>query len=84
MGIDHMAVEKRRSKSYSQVLDELMAVRKTLVDKAVALDIDQKEEPVPFPWSGSGTVFEGLDGLAWHEEEHTKELIQLAESLADN
>jgi len=62
----------RRDVPLDAIMDESNTVRQGLVVAANELSAEQLEAEVAFPWGGTGTVAQGLSGMAGHEAEHTR------------
>jgi uncharacterized damage-inducible protein DinB len=56
------------------ILRELSRVRLELLSLVERLDESHGEMELSLPWGERGTILKMLDGLASHEEEHTKEI----------
>jgi uncharacterized damage-inducible protein DinB len=63
---------KRKERSLEAVLKEMDRVRQIIVNASGQLSEDQLNQILPAPWGGEGSVGHLLEGLAWHETEHTK------------
>lgn len=62
----------RKTWSAAQLLQELHDTRQALIAAAEQLTPEQCGRLFPAPWGGDDTLPAMLDGLAWHEEEHTR------------
>jgi hypothetical protein len=68
------SAEQTRSQSWHEVSERLDATihrAERLADRIVSVQLDQ---PVAFPWGGSGTLLQLVRGINGHEEEHIDEL----------
>jgi hypothetical protein len=63
-----------QGKTLSQTLDNLISSRQELIQQVSNLPEDLLHIPVQAPWGGQETIIQILEGLAWHEEEHTKSI----------
>jgi uncharacterized damage-inducible protein DinB len=61
---------RKRDIPLDVILDELAAVRQSLVDAARQLSPERWEQRVPFSWGGEGTIADVLDVFIQHELEH--------------
>lgn len=67
-------VEKRRILPLQEVLSELIAVREDLLSTVEEVPQERLDDILEMPW-GDKTNFAGMiSGLAWHENEHLKEI----------
>jgi uncharacterized damage-inducible protein DinB len=64
----------RKDRSLAETKNESSIVREELLATAIKLREPQWEEIFPAPWGGMETFTQMIDGLAWHEEEHTKSI----------
>ena len=72
---------KRRNASVQKILQESIAVRQQLLELANALSDEQWGQVLPAPWGSQETLVQMIDGLAWHEEEHTRNILKYFNSL---
>ena len=63
-----------KDRSLVEIKNESTIVREELLATAIKLRAPQWEEVFPAPWGGMETFAQMIDGLAWHEEEHTKSI----------
>jgi uncharacterized damage-inducible protein DinB len=61
---------RKRDVPLDEILSQATAVRQDLVAAANELSAEQLEAEVTYPWGSTGTVMQGLSGLAVHEMEH--------------
>ncbi len=64
------------SRSYSEVLKEMETTRQDLLKTAGKLSESQCNQIFRAPWGDQNSLIEMISGLAWHEEEHTKSILQ--------
>ena len=74
---NHAQAVKRSSASLAQIQDELDAKRQELLANLDKLSDIQWEQSFRAPWGDQNTIIEMIDGLAWHEEEHTKSILRI-------
>jgi uncharacterized damage-inducible protein DinB len=70
---------RRAAQPVESILRDLTRVRLELLSVAQRLDSTQWKVELTLPWGERGTVTQMLSGLAWHEEEHTREIQQWKE-----
>jgi len=63
-------------RSVSKILDEMETTRQELLKTAGKLSESQCSQIFRAPWGDQNTLVEMISGLAWHEEEHTKSILQ--------
>jgi len=63
-------------RSYPEILNELENTRQKLLFAAEKLSEVQWHQVYRAPWGDQNTLIEMISGLAWHEEEHTKSILQ--------
>ena len=59
------------------MLQEAISTRSELFTLAEWLAPSDWARIFPAPWGGEGTLAQMIDGLAWHEEEHTRSIASL-------
>jgi uncharacterized damage-inducible protein DinB len=67
-------VEKRRSMSLQEVVNEMDQVRRELLAAVDDFPPERLDEELIMPWGETTTLAGMISGLAWHEQEHTKEI----------
>lgn len=65
----------RRDRSLAHIRAEMASVRDELVAAARSLTAEQLIPRFVQPWGASETLAQAIDGLAWHEEEHTRSIL---------
>jgi uncharacterized damage-inducible protein DinB len=80
--LDHDAwnarqVARRRGQSFAAILSEAEAVRSELLQLSEQLAGEDWQRMLPIPWGGEGTLGQMIDGLAWHEYEHTRSMLSV-------
>ena len=66
--------EVRKNRLLNEIIEESNLVREELLSTALKLNELQWSALFPAPWGGNETFAQMIDGLAWHEEEHTKSI----------
>lgn len=69
-------VERWSARPLETVLRELTRVRLELLAAAQQVDERSWKVELQLPWGEKGTVAHILSGLAWHENEHAKEILK--------
>ena len=67
---------RRSQRSVSKILEEMESTRQALLNAAGKLSKGQWSQSFRAPWGDQNTLIEMISGLAWHEEEHTKSILQ--------
>jgi len=57
-----------------EVLEEMVSIREQILGLVGALSDEQWSEVLSAPWGSQETLWQMIDGLAWHEEEHTSSI----------
>ena len=70
-----LQAEMRKLRTLVEVMEESMQVREELYIAVGELSESQWRTAFPAPWGGMETFAQMIDGLAWHEEEHTKSIL---------
>jgi hypothetical protein len=63
-------------RSVSKILEEMETTRQELLKTAEKLSKGQWNQSFRAPWGDQNTLIEMISGLAWHEEEHTKSILE--------
>jgi uncharacterized damage-inducible protein DinB len=66
----------RATRNYSEILKEIGNTRQELIKTAGRLTENQWNQTFRAPWGDQNTLIEMISGLAWHEEEHTKSILE--------
>lgn len=79
--LDHDAwnadqARKRSKIPLQEVLKEMISAREQILSLVEALSDEQWSEVLPAPWGSQETLAHMIDGLAWHEEEHTSSILE--------
>ena len=67
---DH--AHKRENLSLNEIRKEMDEVRASIMETAARLPDTVWSTMYPAPWGGEDTLLRLIDGLAWHENEHTQ------------
>jgi len=67
---------RRATRNYSDILKEMRNTRQELIKTAGRLTESQWSQTFQAPWGDQNTLIEMISGLAWHEEEHTKSILE--------
>jgi uncharacterized damage-inducible protein DinB len=67
---------RRSGQPLDTILRDLTRVRLELLSVAQRLDDYHWKMELSLPWGNRGTVINMLSSLAWHEEEHTKDILK--------
>jgi hypothetical protein len=62
-------------RSVSIILEEMDTTRQELLNTAEKLSTSQWHQSFRAPWGDQNSLIEMISGLAWHEEEHTKSIL---------
>ena len=62
--------------STSEILKKMGATRQELINRAEKLCESQWHQTFRAPWGDQNTLIEMISGLAWHEAEHTKSILE--------
>jgi uncharacterized damage-inducible protein DinB len=62
----------RKETFFHEIINELHQTREELLTLAKGGDEKDRVRIFKAPWGGEGTIDWMLDGLAWHEDEHTQ------------
>ena len=62
--------------SYSEILVKMGVTRQELLNRAEKLSESQWHQTFRAPWGDQNTLIEMISGLAWHEAEHTKSILE--------
>jgi hypothetical protein len=73
---NHEQASQRFALSYSMIFDEMEAIRKELLGLTDKIPETQWQQTFQAPWGDQNNIIEMISGLAWHEEEHTKSILQ--------
>jgi len=68
---------QRAGRAFEQVLQEAISTRSELFSLAKWLAPSDWARIFLAPWGGEATLAQMIDGLAWHEEEHTRSIASL-------
>lgn len=68
-------VEARRELTFDHILQEARLTRQELLELTSRLSPEQWALILPAPWGSHETLAQMLDGLAWHEEEHIRSIV---------
>ena len=71
---------RKRELSIQTIKSEMVIVRQEILRIAEQLAAQQWKEVLPAPWGGRSTIAHMIDGLAWHEEEHLKSILDWKEN----
>lgn len=70
-----LQADLRKHRTLVEVMEESMLVREELLVTVGELSESQWRITFQAPWGGTETFAQMIDGLAWHEEEHTKSIL---------
>ena len=73
---NHAQASQRAAWSYSKIFDEMKTTRKELLGLTEKISEAQWIQTFLAPWGDRNNLIEMISGLAWHEEEHTKSILQ--------
>ena len=59
-------------KDAASIVQEMAAVRGELVDILLGIPEERWHVQITLPWGEQGTLFDLVDGLRWHDDEHLK------------
>jgi hypothetical protein len=74
-------VQKRDGMTTQEVFKELKSVREGLLEAVRKIPADHQKDMLNMPWGEETDLAGMLSGLAWHENEHTKEIRKALDKL---